>query len=130
MGALPEAKASYRRLLTEHEGRHIDSLDVSMTGFKAHHNLTLVYLNLQRLKEAEVRFLCALHDNEGFTPSGQGLLDRICWSCIRGRTDNRKRPTATKRYLRKEVFLHDKKTKVRLRQLKVKQRHKWHVPKL
>ena len=46
LGELALAESAYRRLLTERESGHIDSLDVSMTSFKAQHNLALVYLRL------------------------------------------------------------------------------------
>jgi tetratricopeptide (TPR) repeat protein len=47
-GELERAASSYLKLLGERETGHIDSLDVTMTGFKAHHNLALIFLVMGR----------------------------------------------------------------------------------
>jgi len=72
-GKLPQAEHSYIKLLTHRETGHIDSLDVTMTGFKAHHNLALIYQDMGRLPEAEAQFRSALNANPGFGPSQAGL---------------------------------------------------------
>ena len=72
-GDLIAAERSYRTLLTEREVGHIDSLDVTMTGYKAHHNLALIYQDMGRLAEAEAAWRAAVTDNPAFVPSWLGL---------------------------------------------------------
>jgi tetratricopeptide (TPR) repeat protein len=74
-GNLSLAEQSYLKLLTNREVGHIDSLDVSMTGFKAHHNLALIYQDMGRWPEAEAQFRAAVHDNPRFAPSQHGLVE-------------------------------------------------------
>ncbi|MBV9852071.1 MAG: glycosyltransferase [Armatimonadetes bacterium] len=74
-GDLAAAEASYLRLLTDREVGHIDSLDVSMTGFKAHHNLALVYQDMGRWAEAEAQWRAAVGQEPGFGPSWAGLAE-------------------------------------------------------
>jgi glycosyltransferase involved in cell wall biosynthesis len=76
-GELRQAEESYVKLLTNREVGHIDSLDVSMTGFKAHHNLALIYQDLNRWEEAEHHFQVAVRNNPSFTPSWIGLSDLL-----------------------------------------------------
>ncbi len=52
-GKLASAERCNVTLLTARETGHIDSLDVSMTTFKAHHNLSLIYQDMGRFGEAE-----------------------------------------------------------------------------
>ena len=47
-GEFDRAIQNYRTLLTSRETGHIDSLDVSMAGFKAHHNLALIFMERGR----------------------------------------------------------------------------------
>lgn len=70
---LEAAEQSYLKLLTAREVGHIDSLDVSMTSFKAHHNLALTYMDMERFEEAEAQWQAALRDNPTFVPSLIGL---------------------------------------------------------
>ncbi len=74
-GELPAAEQAYLRLLTAREAGHIDSLDVTMTGFKAHHNLALVYRDMDRLDRAEAHFREAVRDRPNFAPSWHGLRE-------------------------------------------------------
>jgi tetratricopeptide (TPR) repeat protein len=75
VGDLGRAEASYLRLLTEREVGHIDSLDVTMAGNKAHHNLALVYQDMQRWPEAEAHWRTATELAPAFVPSWLGLAD-------------------------------------------------------
>ena len=75
VGDLSAAEASYVRLLTEREVGHIDSLDVSMTGFKAHHNLALIYQDQGKWEQAEAQWRAAVEKEPGFVPSRQGLAE-------------------------------------------------------
>lgn len=72
-GDLPAAERSYLTLLTAREAGHIDSLDVSITGFKAHHNLALVYQDLGRWEDAGAQWRAAVEKEPGFVPSWVGL---------------------------------------------------------
>ncbi|MCW3058182.1 MAG: hypothetical protein JWQ02_3 [Capsulimonas sp.] len=71
-GDLSKAESSYLKLLNEREVGHIDSIDTTMTGFKAHHNLALVYQDMGRLEEALRQFEAALVKEPGFEPSAIG----------------------------------------------------------
>jgi len=74
-GDLQAAERSYLLLLNSHEQDHIDSLDVTMTGFKAHHNLAYIYTRMGQLPAAEQRFKKALEMNNRFVPSWIGLAE-------------------------------------------------------
>ncbi len=74
-GDLEQAQQCYVKLLTQRERGHIDSLDVTITGFKAHHNLALIYQDLRRFQEAERHFQEALACQPDFVPSWLGLAE-------------------------------------------------------
>ena len=74
-GDLPKAEQSYLTLLTAREVGHVDSLDVTMTGFKAHHNLGLIYQDMNNLEGAERHFGAAVRDDQKFLPSWAGLAE-------------------------------------------------------
>jgi glycosyltransferase involved in cell wall biosynthesis len=73
LGNLEAAERCYKVVLGRPEQGHIDSLDVSMTGYKAHHNLGLLYHETNRLTEAEREWRAAVEENPSFLPSWQGL---------------------------------------------------------
>jgi glycosyltransferase involved in cell wall biosynthesis len=73
LGNLPVAERNYLRLLNSRESGHIDSLDVSMTTYKAHHNLALIYQDMNQVKEAEEQWQAALAHSPDFAPSLLGL---------------------------------------------------------
>ena len=75
LGDFAAAERSYLTLLTRREVGHIDSLDVSMTGFKAQHNLALIYQDMGRYAEAEAQWRAALAQHPTFVPSWMGLGD-------------------------------------------------------
>jgi tetratricopeptide (TPR) repeat protein len=77
IGDLPAAEASYLKLLTNREVGHIDSLDVTMTGFKAHHNLALIYMDMGRPRDAENHFRAAVASEPNFALSWLGLGDLL-----------------------------------------------------
>lgn len=74
-GDLRASEQCYLTLIGSREQGHIDSLDVTMTGFKAHHNLAIVYRDMGRTAEAEQRFAQSIKLNPRFTPSLIGLAD-------------------------------------------------------
>ncbi|RYZ76017.1 MAG: tetratricopeptide repeat protein, partial [Proteobacteria bacterium] len=71
------AASSYLKLFNDRETGHIDSLDVTMTGFKAHHNLALIYLDMGCPEAAEHHFRQAVADNRTFLPSWGGLRESL-----------------------------------------------------
>ena len=73
LGDLAKAEQSYFKLLNEREEGHIDSLDVTMTTYKARHNFALVYQDMGRFGEAEKQWLAALQAHPEFVPSLLGL---------------------------------------------------------
>ncbi len=75
LGDLERAAHSYVTLLTHREQGHVDSLDVTMTGFKAHHNLALIYQDMDRLEDAEGHFRQAVTLEPNFVPSLAGLAE-------------------------------------------------------
>jgi glycosyltransferase involved in cell wall biosynthesis len=70
---LNAAERCYVTLLNGRETGHIDSLDISMTSFKAHHNLALIYLDMPRPVEAERHWRAAVQAHPRFVPSWLGL---------------------------------------------------------
>ncbi|MEI7742751.1 MAG: glycosyltransferase [Chloroflexota bacterium] len=77
VGELGKAEEAYRLLLTGREVGHIDSLDVTMTGYKARHNLALVLQDMGRLGDAEGEFRAALAEHPEFAPSLLGLGETL-----------------------------------------------------
>ena len=72
-GDADAAEQYYLRLMTQSESGHLDSIDVSITGYKAHHNLAVLYRDSERLEEAENQWLAALRAKPDFVPSWAGL---------------------------------------------------------
>jgi glycosyltransferase involved in cell wall biosynthesis len=72
---LDEAERCFLTLLTARETGHIDSLDVTMTGYKAHHNLAVVYQDKGDLVKAENHFRQAIALEPSFKTSWFGLAD-------------------------------------------------------
>jgi tetratricopeptide (TPR) repeat protein len=73
LGNLPAAEMCLLNLLHHPETGHIDSIDVSMRGYKAHHNLALIYRDLGRLPDAEAHWKAAVSEHPSFVPSWMGL---------------------------------------------------------
>lgn len=76
-GELEKARQSYLTLLSAREVGHIDSLDVTMTGFKAHHNLALIYQDEGNWQGAERHFRTAVNLEAQFVPSWLGLAETL-----------------------------------------------------
>jgi glycosyltransferase involved in cell wall biosynthesis len=74
-GDLNGAAVHYNWLLTEREVGHIDSIDVSMTTYKAHHNLAIVLQDMGCLAEAKQNFEAALRYQPDFEPALMGLAE-------------------------------------------------------
>lgn len=63
------------KLLTERESGHIDSINVTMTGYKAHHNVALLYQDMERWGDAECQWRLVLDRAPDFVPSRLGLME-------------------------------------------------------
>jgi tetratricopeptide (TPR) repeat protein len=67
------AEACLRRLLEGREGEHFASVDTGLRGYKARHNLAVVYQEQQRLAEAEAPWRAAVVERGDFQPAWLGL---------------------------------------------------------
>jgi len=70
---LAGAEQSFLRLLTAQEGAHFASLDTGLKGYKARHNLAVIYMEQGRLAEAEAQWRAALAEQPAFTAALTGL---------------------------------------------------------
>jgi tetratricopeptide (TPR) repeat protein len=77
IGSLAKAEECYLKLLKEPETGHIDSIDTTMTGFKAHHNLAMIYQDMGNSEAAARHFHESLELEPGFEPSQIGLANII-----------------------------------------------------
>src|SRR5262249_53268776 len=69
LGDPAHAEQVYLKLLNSREVGHIDSLDVSMTTYKALQNLGTVYMDMGRPEQAERCFLRAIEHYPQFIPA-------------------------------------------------------------
>lgn len=69
------AEALFLRLLGGQEAAHFASVDTGLRGYKARHNLAVVYIKQQRWAEAERLWHEALAEQPGFIPAWLGLGD-------------------------------------------------------
>jgi len=74
-GDLEAAEETYRATIANNEDRHFSSVDVGITGFKAHHNLALVLVDRERLDLAELQWRLAIQDNAEFLEAWRGLVE-------------------------------------------------------
>ncbi len=117
-GDLPGAEACLLRLLAtrEREPDHFASVDPGLTGYKARHNLAVVYRDQGRTAEAEAQWRAAVAERPDFVPAWLGLGEilsclgalgrpggglaaarRIARRCVRGRRTPRPRPPVAPR---------------------------------
>ena len=73
LGDLAGAEAAYQRCLHGRQGNHFASIDTGLCGYKARHNLAVMYRDQGRLAEAEAQWRRAVSEQVGFAPS---------WSCL------------------------------------------------
>jgi len=74
-GRLDEAAASYRGAIRGGEGRHFTSIDRGIGGFKARHNLALVYEDMGQLDLAELQWREVAREVPGYRPGRRSLTD-------------------------------------------------------
>ena len=67
------AAAAWRRLIDGREGDHFASVDASLRGVKARHNLAVTYTRLGRPQDAAAEWRAALAEDPGFAPAWAGL---------------------------------------------------------
>ena len=77
LGHLQQAISSYRAALSSQEERHFASVDPGISGFKARHNLALVYTEMNRLDLAEIQWRDIVHQRPDYRPGWQGLGDNL-----------------------------------------------------
>jgi glycosyltransferase involved in cell wall biosynthesis/Tfp pilus assembly protein PilF len=76
-GRLEDAKLAYLAALSSGEERHFSSLDPGIRGFKARHNLAIVYADMGRFAEAEIEWRRVVHEAPEFTPGWRGLGETL-----------------------------------------------------
>ncbi len=74
-GHLAEAAHAFETLLNGQEPRHLSSVDRGIKGYRARHNLALIYLDMGDLAKAELQWRLALEIAPDFHPSSRGLSD-------------------------------------------------------
>jgi glycosyltransferase involved in cell wall biosynthesis len=73
LGDRAGAEACLLRLLRGREGEHFASIDPGLRGYKARHNLAVLYLEQGRDAEAEAEWRAALAARPDFAPAWQAL---------------------------------------------------------
>jgi GT2 family glycosyltransferase/Flp pilus assembly protein TadD len=74
-GDLVRAEACLLQLLETKEAAHFASVDTGLRGYKAHHNLAVLYHEQGRLAEAEAQWRAAVAEKSSFVPAWLGLSE-------------------------------------------------------
>ncbi len=69
LGRLDDAVRSYKTVLEAPVDRHFSSVDIGLAGYKARHNLALVYEDLGEMDLALQEWRVILNDYPGYTPA-------------------------------------------------------------
>jgi tetratricopeptide (TPR) repeat protein len=72
-----QAMLAYRQLLVGKQDRHFSSIDPSILGFKAHHNLAVVYRDLGRHDLAELEWREIVNEMPDYRPGRHGLVESL-----------------------------------------------------
>ena len=72
-GDLPAAETCLLRLLEGRDTPHVGSIDAGLRGYKARHNLAVIYRQQGRDADAEVQWRAAVAEAPHFAPSWLGL---------------------------------------------------------
>jgi GT2 family glycosyltransferase/predicted Zn-dependent protease len=75
LGDLPGAEAALLKLLDAKPAAHFASVDAGLKGYKARHNLAVVYLQWGRAEEAEAQWREAVAERPDFLPGWLGLAE-------------------------------------------------------
>jgi hypothetical protein len=78
-GDLTGAALTLEKLLTTRESGHFASVDVGLRGFKARHNLAVIYREMGRMQDAEHAWRTVLTEEE-YPPARVGLAENSCSS--------------------------------------------------
>lgn len=73
LGRLDEAERSYLRVLEEQVERHFMSVDAGIAGYKARHNLAIVYEDMGRLGDAEQQWRMITEECPDYCHGWRGL---------------------------------------------------------
>jgi tetratricopeptide (TPR) repeat protein len=73
LGDLAGAEDRFLQLLQTREKAHFASVDAGLQGYKARHNLAVIYREQGRPAEAEAQWQVVLAEEPGFVPGGVGL---------------------------------------------------------
>jgi tetratricopeptide (TPR) repeat protein len=76
-GRLIEAERCYRSTIDEPDERHFTSVDAGIGGYKARHNLAVVYLDMGRPDLAEAEWRAVLDEVPRFRPANRALGDLL-----------------------------------------------------
>src|SRR5205807_1355896 len=74
-GELEQAESCFLRLLSEAPPPHFASVDAGLRGFKARHQLAVVYQLQKRSAEAEAQWRLAVQERPDFLPGWTALGD-------------------------------------------------------
>src|SRR5262249_60589160 len=77
VGNLPEAERSFLQLLRDRERAHFASLDLGLQGYKARHNLAVLYCEQGRLAEAEAQWRGSLLGEPNYGDGFGGLEELV-----------------------------------------------------
>jgi glycosyltransferase involved in cell wall biosynthesis/Flp pilus assembly protein TadD len=72
-GKLDQAERAYLAVLADRDGRHFASKDRAIVGFKARHNLAMVYMDMEQTNRAEQQWRLVVQESPGFAPAWRGL---------------------------------------------------------
>jgi glycosyltransferase involved in cell wall biosynthesis/Flp pilus assembly protein TadD len=75
LGDLPGAEAALLKLFDARPAAHFASVDAGLRGYKARHNLAVVYLQQGRTENAEVQWRAAVAERPDFLPGWLGLAE-------------------------------------------------------
>ena len=73
LGRREDAEAALLRLLQSHDNDHFASVDPGLRGYKARHNLAVLYQEQGRAAEAEAQWRAVVAERAGFAPAWHGL---------------------------------------------------------
>ena len=72
-----EAEKAYLAVLDNHEPRHFASIDQGVAGYKARHNLAIVYEDMGRPDKAETQWRKVVEDAPTYCLAWRGLVDSL-----------------------------------------------------
>jgi tetratricopeptide (TPR) repeat protein len=76
-GRLAEAEQTYLRVLNDREERHFTSIDLGLGGYKARHNLAIVYGDMGRYDKAEEQWRLVVQEVPEYRAGWLGLGDAL-----------------------------------------------------